>query len=390
MNTLTDVEWNAFALPANLADGHAYHDMHVAFMEIMKNLERIWSEADKITPPRMALDFKNSFSRLIKSPSLMPHTHYKICPSASNSIDLIAAFLHGKNIRTVLVEPTFDNLALLLQRRGVTVDSVSEDNLRHHLVDGNFDSIPAIKTAEAVFIVSPNNPTGYTLSLQEFKTLVAYCKRTEKLLVVDNSFRFFNRQGYDDYQVLLESGVNFIAFEDTGKTWPTQDLKASLIIYSDTVKVFFESLYNEIYLCVSNFVLHLFSHLFDATSAVGLKSVLWDVVDSNRALLRETLQGSVLRISETSKYSLLSVEWLDCRLTGLTDIEFCKALATSGLGILPGRNFHWESSAHCSNHFNVRISLLKKGSDFKRAMILLSVFLNTWSPSAAGTSLGHH
>ncbi|RMR29559.1 hypothetical protein ALP36_04166 [Pseudomonas syringae pv. coriandricola] len=239
MNTLTDVEWNAFALPANLADGHAYHDMHVAFMEIMKNLERIWSEADKITPPRMALDFKNSFSRLIKSPSLMPHTHYKICPSASNSIDLIAAFLHGKNIRAVLVEPTFDNLALLLQRRGVTVDSVSEDNLRHHLVDGNFDSIPAIKTAEAVFIVSPNNPTGYTLSLQEFKTLVAYCKRTEKLLVVDNSFRFFNRQGYDDYQVLLESGVNFIAFEDTGKTWPTQDLKASLIIYSDTVKVFF-------------------------------------------------------------------------------------------------------------------------------------------------------
>ena len=37
---------------------------------------------------------------------------------------------------------------------------------------------------------------------------------------------------YDDVALLLRSGVSFIAFEDTGKSFPTLDAKASLIYSS--------------------------------------------------------------------------------------------------------------------------------------------------------------
>lgn len=324
-----------------------------------------------MTIPEAELQFKESYAQLIHSSTLSRHQSFKICPTASNSIDIVGAVLQASDSSVGLVEPTFDNLALLLRRRGVRLKRNREHELIRHVRDRTLDRYEGFFDVDALFLVNPNNPTGTILDAEDFRYICRECRRYDKRLIVDNCFRLFNRNPYDDYKILAEENVAFISIEDTGKVWPTLDMKASLLVYSTEFAQHIEEIYNEIYLCASPFSLVVLAALNNAACTEGLAEVLWRKIDEHRAYLRSALKGTPISF-ETPHRSELSVEWLNCSRTGLSDIEVRKLLEQHGVMVLPGRHFYWYTAQAPEHHQHIRVSLLKRTDVFHRSVDIIS------------------
>ena len=363
--TLTDFEMAGFHSQFCLADGHAYQDLHPAFDKIINSLPKIWHDSAEKPIYEAENHFNKSYSTLIQSPILANYKNFKICPTASNSIDLIAAAVNLLNLKTILVEPTFDNLALLFRRRGVQLDSISDKALLQAAQVNEIDKcFPNLKEYGALFLVNPNNPTGLEFDENALNNIISFCKQHGMLLIIDNCFRIHKRTNFDDYNLLINSNVSFMTLEDTGKVWPTQDLKASLVYFSEDMKNIFNEIYNEVYLCVSNFSLGIISAFFEETAKVGIQETIWNVVDTRRALLRKAIQNSTLFVSDLSVNSNLPVEWLVCNASDKNDFTICHELKAMGLAVLPGRQFYWNSFNESKNQRNIRVSLLKRQNGF--------------------------
>lgn len=372
MQTLTDIESRALRSVYCLADGHAYQDMHPAHTSIVSELSSIWLKSELLNIPDVEVNFKLAYADLISSESLKAHKNFKICPTASNAIDLVGALLDASVQATALIEPTFDNLALLLRRRKVSLLGLSERDLLTSIQAENLHSLASFNRCGAIFLVNPNNPTGMILTKADFLYICTLCREYKKKLIIDSSFRLFNRRHFDDYKILIDSDISFINIEDTGKAWPTQDMKASIIVYSEDNRELMELIYDELYLCISKFTLSVLTEFCKSTKAGGLQATLWDYVDRNRVYLRAAIKDTQLKIAQSARGSNLSVEWIDCSATGYTDLQLLDFLREKGVMILPGRNFFWNSSHVKKNQNYIRVSMLKKEAMFRQAIGIIA------------------
>ncbi|MGR3910834.1 aminotransferase class I/II-fold pyridoxal phosphate-dependent enzyme [Burkholderia sp. SR8] len=371
LQSLTEQEMLGFERFADLSSGHAYHELPVALATLPDEMASLWREAAEQTPKDWEQRFITAFCAMSGVHSIAQLPFCRPCPTASNSIELVAALLRRRRLSTALVEPTFDNLALLLHRREVALHPVDErlifgdtpiDRLEQHLV---------CSEAGALFVVSPSNPTGRCLTPAHFSAIAELCARYGVVLVVDSSFRMYNRDLFDDVALLLRSGVSFIAFEDTGKSFPTLDTKASLIYGSPDLANELETLYNEVYLCASGISLLLLSRAFERTQQVGIHSVLWSLVDQRRMLLRAALAGSGLYTAPESLHSVIGLEWLTTGSDVLTDIDACARLDAMGVAALTGRQFFWASHDKPESQRRIRLSMMKPARRFNAALRIL-------------------
>jgi aspartate/methionine/tyrosine aminotransferase len=226
----------------------------------------------------------------------------------------------------------------------------------------------AALAADAVFITLPNNPTGFELSREEWDQLVALCGRYGKLLIVDCTFRFFSRQPFwDQYELLEKAKISYLMVEDTGKTWPTQDLKCSILAMSEDLADDMLELHNDILLNVSPFILKLLTEYVKDTMREGLQSVIWNTIDRNRETLREAIRSSGLAVSNPG--STISVEWLRILDAGVRSVDMVDRLQRLGLGILPGDHFHWYD--HGQGERYIRIALARSPDMFADACEVL-------------------
>lgn len=372
---LTEYEVGGLSAQFTFADGHAYHDMPRLLKEITDNMQAIWQEACGSSIPNMEAKYKSSFAKLINSSALMSIDHYSLCPTASNSIDIAGAWLNSKNIQVGLIEPAFDNLNLLLKRRNVKVEAITEqdlsclDKLNKKINDHNLG---------AIFLVSPNNPTGFQLNKEEFETLCVFCKSKKISIILDTTFRFYSRAPYDEYETLTKYDNDFLVIEDTGKTWPTEDLKVSMMVYSHSIANEIRELYEEVYLCSSNFTVALLSNLIDRTNEVGIKSIVWDEVDARRKDFREAIAHTLLKPAFEKTACPMPMEWLNCSQTGLSDVEFIETLKKDGIALLPGRFFYWNSQNKNTSY--VRASLMRSDDMLNKGLKALKKSLDTRFP----------
>ncbi|MFI0233888.1 hypothetical protein [Streptomyces sp. NPDC017086] len=130
MKTLTDYEQIGFLTEANLADGHAYQGLTAGQEVIVDRLGTAWRTSEAESVPESEHRYIGRYARLIGSPGLQAAPGHLILPTASNSIDLVAAYLTLTGKRVLLTCPTFDNLALILRRRGADPSPVSEREVR--------------------------------------------------------------------------------------------------------------------------------------------------------------------------------------------------------------------------------------------------------------------
>jgi len=360
--TLTSCEEVALTQEFGFADGHAYHDLDDSQLAVVSALPNIWKQAARRRQADIERDFTSAFYTLAKQPSRAVDRRFRICTTASQSIDMVARFLSLRQFRVGLIEPTFDNLALILRRWKVPLASIAFGDLL------DLDALAKVADGlDALFLVLPNNPTGESLSDEQFTAVVDYCRQEGKLLIIDFCFRFFASVASDLFVIMDSAGIDYICIEDTGKTWPTLDMKASLLVYSSLVANTLEDIYAEIFLCVSPFTLSVLTSFIQASEADDGLNALWSLVDSRHSRLKAALEGTCFRSLSSSSGVRLPMAWIDIGGSLVTDTDVVSILQQSAISCLPGRHFYWNSNGK-NGRGRIRIAFLKSAPTFDVGM----------------------
>ncbi|MBC7385750.1 MAG: aspartate/tyrosine/aromatic aminotransferase, partial [Cryobacterium sp.] len=104
--TLTELENLGLLSQFNFADGHADPDLQSGQTQIIRQLPEIWFESASISIREQEKRYLKAFADLANSPSFLDYSHFRICPTASNSIDIVGAWLAHHQMRVALIEPT--------------------------------------------------------------------------------------------------------------------------------------------------------------------------------------------------------------------------------------------------------------------------------------------
>ena len=368
---LTDYELLGMKGHYNLSDGHAYHDINEIFPDFPTQLSEIWRDSELTKVNIAEQRFKHAFAKLINSETLEHSSHYKLSPTSSSSIDLVAAYLAVEAPRVLLVEPTFDNLALLLQRRGCILQPLDEAHLQRPLNAQELFSLFDILSFDTLFLVNPNNPTGTTIGPECLMLIADYCAQRKKILVLDTTFRMYTLHQHDERAYLELSGCHYFIIEDTGKTWPTHDLKVSLISYSRDCSPLFDIIYDEVYLCHSRFAMLMFESLFDRTRYAGIAATIQAPVNDRHAYLIKKMSASMVYPKTQRTRTTLPMEWFEMKCTErFADIDIVNYLANKDVHVLPGSFFYWSRKRPPYTAF--RVSLSRQHSMFHASVDQLS------------------
>jgi aspartate/methionine/tyrosine aminotransferase len=358
--TLTDHERNALSGRFNLADGHARYSISQNYSALLEKLPPLLTRS--YDQDEAEYDFGKAFFGL-GGQTLPERERTLYCPSASISIELAANYLRMKHLSVSLIEPIFDNLADCIRRHDVPLQPLKEEFLYENDTSNWHKAIDT----DAIFLVLPNNPTGYLLSPAFFSQIIDFCVKEDKLLLLDFSFRFFipELQVWDQYKALEQSGVRYIAFEDTGKTWPTFEIKVSPLVADKQTFTALQRIYLDIFICHSPLALTLVGEFVKTSQQEGSLKSFQSIITKNRTLLRTTLANTPLKPLSNS---IVSVEWVYIEDT-INDIELVKILHEYGIYILTGKQFFW-SQKQSSSKF-VRIALMRDTDLFAQGMRVL-------------------
>ncbi|MET9676839.1 pyridoxal phosphate-dependent aminotransferase [Streptomyces sp. NPDC006482] len=366
---LTQHEIQALLTEFNLADAHTHQRQSAAQHKIVSRLPELWYEAEEGLQATYEQRFVEAFFRLHRQPTALAKKKTLLSYAASISTMVVAMYLKRQRMAVTLVEPCFDNLHDVLSNMGVPLYPVEESAL--HDPDRIYAELRSRVRTDALFLVDPNNPTGFSLmqsGRRGFEEVVRFCKDHDKLLIIDFCFASFTLYDpelarFDVYELLEESGVRYLAIEDTGKTWPVQDAKAAMLTASDDIKEEVYNLHTSVLLNVSPFVLNMLTQYVESAEEDGLASVR-DVLDVNRAAVQEALRGTILEYQEP--VAKTSVAWARILHPELTATELQRELRAVGVYVLPGRFFYWSQPGRGEPF--VRMALAREPEMFAGAM----------------------
>jgi aspartate/methionine/tyrosine aminotransferase len=354
---LTRLERMAIDTEHNLADGHARLTVESPSRLVVRNmLSDAWSYSTDKTQSAVEVEFENSFvSAIGPGPwNVRPPPVYTT--SASAAIDIVGKLLlTSGRIRVGLIEPTFDNLALILCRLGISLIPLRED-LGSILRQVDHDEL------DAVFLVLPNNPSGWSLNESEILELDKACSRAGLPIIIDQSFRAFEDPNLDGIH-LDDRSSTFIVIEDTGKTWPSGELKVgTLLTNSDSTRHQLETLVEEITLNVAPFTFAFITELIKYEQITGRRSR--DAVRSNL----QWLQDQALLQTSQARYPM-SVLVIPTLIGGH---EKAAQLLLHDTSVLPIGQFYWSQE---TNPRAIRIALYRHEDAFQSTVERISHLL---------------
>ncbi|YCK39834.1 aminotransferase class I/II-fold pyridoxal phosphate-dependent enzyme [Actinomadura sp. ATCC 39365] len=223
-----------------------------------------------------------------------------------------------------------------------------------------------------VFVTTPNNPTGRVVTEERLRALAAQCAEHDVVLTLDTSFRGFDpRAHFDHYRVLEDSGCRWIVIEDTGKLWPTLELKIGWLVTSARPGLPVAKVYSDILLGASPLVLALVQRFAEDAADGGLPD-LHRFIAGNRALVRRSLAG-LPDVDFPDPASRASVERV--RLGRRSSLEVWSALREHNVYLLPCQKFHWADPAE-GDHM-LRVALARPAASLDEATRALRLVLSS-------------
>jgi aspartate/methionine/tyrosine aminotransferase len=245
---ITQHEIEALKHVHNVSDAHTHQSQSPTQREIVRRLPELWYESEKTRQWDMEERFMSTFFRVRKQPSALRNSRPLLVYAASIAMAITANYLMKKRMKVALMHPCFDNIVDLLKHMEVPLQPLQESWF--HDPSQIYANLDQHLQGDAIFIIDPNNPTGFTLNKhgrEGWSELIRFAKDNNKLLIFDFCFSSFmlsdkNFEVFDVYEMLDAAGVSYIAMEDTGKTWPLQDTKASILktsadIYQDVYNI---------------------------------------------------------------------------------------------------------------------------------------------------------
>lgn len=375
---LTQHEVEALKHKYNFADAHTHQSQSLTQLEIVKRLPELWLEAEKTKQANLNQRFIETFYQIRGIKAALQPNNIMLYYAASIATIHIANYLLKKRLSVSLIEPCFDNLYEILMHLEIPLFPLKEELL--HEPDYIYERLQQEVKGDAVFVVDPNNPTGFTLlgkaNRKAFETLIQFCKDYDKILIIDYCFANFLMNDdvlelYDTYEILKESRVKYMAIEDTGKTWPIQDAKIAMLKVSDDLYEEMYTIYTAYILNVSPFILNfLTAYLLDSQSCQFASTR--NLLNNNRKILEEFFQDSILKpLKPVGKVSVAWCEILDPHLSA-TQVQ--TILYEEGVYVLPGTYFFWNNPAQGERY--IRIALARDTDNFVEGMSLIKNVLD--------------
>lgn len=394
LNDITQHEIEALKYTFNVSDAHTHQSQSPTQHAIIRRLPELWYEAEKTRQYDMEQRFLQNFFRAHKQPAALKNNNVLLVYAASIAMAITANYLMKKKMTVGLLHPCFDNIVDLLKHMEVPITALQEEWL--HDPKKIYETLEKNVTSDAIFLIDPNNPTGFTLfnfGTEGWSEVIRFAKEQKKLLILDFCFAAFmladeNLEVFDLYEMLETSGVTYIAMEDTGKTWPLQDAKAAMLkssadIYDDIYNIHTAYLLN-----VSPFILNVLNQYVLDSEQDNFASV-FSLLENNRALATEILEGSVLEpVASIVKVSVL---WCKIKRVAIKATELKCYLTKFGVHLLPGTYFYWAD--HGTGERYIRIALARDSDVFVQAMQALRFALDKYesdNDKAGGVShVGH-
>lgn len=357
MKTSTQIERDGLLGTLNLTDGHARQSPTKGQSLVIAKMGDIFTEAERTPIDFLERRFVECFFQLAKE-IILPEERLMFAYSSSCSIAIVSKLLSQRNYRVGLLSPCFDNIHKLVTWFNNDLKAVSEDEM----VDSNRLSA-ILSEIDSLWITLPNNPTGFCLSQSQFEVLVEKCNENDVLLVVDLCFRFFNREfdHWSIYDVLETSQCSYATIEDTGKTFKTLDMKIGFTGCSENLESDLFKLYDDLLLSVSEFHLLFLSEMIEDAKSSGIAYSIRDLIQSNRNTIAP-IYGSSLLSRGSAHLDNTPLEWIKFNSDDGENLSnFLAKCRESGLHMLPGDNFFWNTRKHDGDYF--RIPLNRNPSD---------------------------
>lgn len=330
---LTELELSAVRSGVNVADGHARYELSGSQQKIIGRLPELFAQAAEAAETELDRNAQVTFLSALGQHAALTQAEVLSCYSSSVAMEIFGRSLYASGVRRVaMIHPTFDNLPDILTGIGMSLYPVDEDRL----IDGSAE-LPA--GVEVLFVTTPNNPTGRVLPREQLRHWAAVCARRGIIIALDTSFRGFDRSAqYDHVEVLAAAGCRYTIIEDTGKIWPTLDLKIGLLVFPRGDPLPLRRVYTDILLGVSPLILLLLQQFAEDAAAGGFTE-LHRFVAQNRLLLQQRLAAcpSAWFPDPHSRISVARVALPPER----TATEVWRSLHAQGVHMLPCRQFFW-------------------------------------------------
>jgi aspartate/methionine/tyrosine aminotransferase len=350
VDALTDVDGGL-----NLTDGHARLLLSAEQASIVARVPEMFREASRRSFPDIEREAHSAFLHAIGQHSA-PIGSGRIlsCYSSTLATDIVARALPiGATI--AVLHPTFDNIADLFITRGLRLVPLSEESLLAQEWPGS--------PVSAIVVTHPNNPTGLITPEGHLRSLAEHAVRHGQTVIIDASFRGQVRDAqYDTYAVLDAAGADWIVIEDTGKLWPTHELKIGLLAYSERTTLPIERAFSESLLSASPVVLQLICALAGDWFSGGYERAR-DLVERNRSVVREAIGEVGLKLADPT--SQISVARVELPVDGPDSALLYKDMVARGIHVLPCVPFHWADPE--SGLRFIRLSLARPHSTVEKA-----------------------
>jgi enduracididine biosynthesis enzyme MppP len=364
---LTQLEYLALNATVNVADGHARQELTETQKRIIDDLPTLFAKAAGEPLEELERSAQQTFLTTFGQHRYPTGPDRVLsCYASSVAMEILARSLAGTVTTVGLIHPTFDNIPDILRGMGLRLTPIEESLL----AGGDLDAgVPP--EVGALFITTPNNPTGTVLAEDRLRLVARLCRERDIVLCLDTSFRGFDyRAQYDHYAVLEAVGCRYVVIEDSGKLWPTLDLKVGMLVSSENVGLPVPEVYSDILLGVSPFILALVER-FARDAADGGLDELHEHIAGNRRVLRETLAG-IPGVSFPDEDSRVSVERV--AIPRSSGSQLFERLQRQNVYVLPGRQFHWADPERGED--TIRVALARsRGTVAAAAAELRSVLL---------------
>ncbi|MEX0732208.1 MAG: hypothetical protein WED00_19230 [Aquisalimonadaceae bacterium] len=377
---ITQHEIEALKTRFNLADAHTHQTQSASQQEIISSLPDLWYRAESLTQYQIEQEFINVFYRFNgQHAALKRKEQIYLVYAASIGMHITSTYLMKNRMQVGLIEPCFDNLHDLMEHMQVPMFPLDEslfqdsrfvyNNLMQHALD-----------LDAIILVDPNNPTGFSIfneGCDAFREVVRFCQDFNKVLILDLCFAPFivasGGRRVDIYNILENSGVRYIAMEDTGKIWPMQDAKCATIMASRDLNDEIYKIVTSVLLNVSPFILNIVTRYVRDSSQDGFASVR-EVLDTNRDCARRYLDSGLLTYLEPMVRT--SVAWFQITDPAVSADDLHEYLLQRQVYVLPGKFFYWHNPERGQRY--IRIALARNPVLFEQAMNAASEALENY------------
>ncbi|MBG6089153.1 pyridoxal phosphate-dependent aminotransferase [Actinomadura viridis] len=336
---LTNTEYERLALAGgvNLSDGHARIPLDAVQRSIIATLPDLFHGLERRSQGDLEAELLEAFFGLCGQRSALDAPGLFLTFSASSALKMIAQVCRRRSLPVLLIEPVFDNIRHFLQYEEVPIIAVEESVL------ATADRLPRVPGPAALWVVLPNNPTGFCLTEEQFAELAAQCRTRDYTLIVDASFRPHapSLTQWDMYGVLRSSGADHLVVEDTGKTWSLHDMKVGISVASARYAADLYTLHDQLLLNVSPFHLSVLTAFIRDSQERGLRTTVGAAVERNRRVVHRLVDGGGFEHHGDCRnvpMELLGVP------QGTDAHRFWEVCRRGGVEVLPAQNYYWNSA----------------------------------------------